>query len=262
MIVCATIQEQAAFADEDSLHSKINTAFSTTMQDIAPNVRPDAVGLHLSTFFYKPDLLARAKIDFVRHVHQELGGTAQMPIDQKMLSKVFDDFLMRKLVHEVGNDPHSLSRWFQSPEHVPQIPSIDQAEQVYHADLEWLTRRYRASAYAANDSFNHTLRLNQPVGFRGTNRIICIIEELPADNNGRNTRVLYGQVPAEFIAAWEKSIGSWKAPVTELRKVPGPPLEGSGKDFRQNPGINRSPKQPGNLMGSGKPLKVKPGFVG
>lgn len=44
--------------------------------------------------------------------------------------------------------------------------------------------------------------------------------------------------------------------------LPGPHVIGSGKDFRQNPGVNRSGKQPGKLMGSGKPMKVKPGFVG
>jgi hypothetical protein len=50
--------------------------------------------------------------------------------------------------------------------------------------------------------------------------------------------------------------------VGETRILPGPKLVGSGKDFRQNPGTNRSPRQPGKLMGSGKPMKVKPGFVG
>lgn len=51
-------------------------------------------------------------------------------------------------------------------------------------------------------------------------------------------------------------------PITETKKLPGPKLVGSGKDFRQNPGVNRSPKQPGKLAGSGQPMKVKPGFVG
>lgn len=50
--------------------------------------------------------------------------------------------------------------------------------------------------------------------------------------------------------------------VAETRKVPGPRLVGSGKDFRQKAGTNRSGKQPGNLAGSGKPMKAKPGFVG
>jgi hypothetical protein len=60
--------------------------------------------------------------------------------------------------------------------------------------------------------------------------------------------------------------GSFEMRITdiigELRKVPGPQLVGSGKDFRQKAGTNRSPKQPGNLAGSGKAMKVKPGFVG
>lgn len=51
--------------------------------------------------------------------------------------------------------------------------------------------------------------------------------------------------------------------VAETRKLPGPQVAGSGKDFRQNPGINHSSgKMPGKVAGSGKPMKVKPGFVG
>lgn len=51
-------------------------------------------------------------------------------------------------------------------------------------------------------------------------------------------------------------------PMTETRKLPGPQVAGTGKDFRQKPGVNRSGRQPGHLAGSGKPMKVKPGFVG
>lgn len=50
--------------------------------------------------------------------------------------------------------------------------------------------------------------------------------------------------------------------VSETRKYPGGQTPGSGKDFRQQAGTNKSGKQPGNLAGSGKHLKVKPGFVG
>lgn len=50
--------------------------------------------------------------------------------------------------------------------------------------------------------------------------------------------------------------------VAETRKIPGPQLVGSGKDFRQKAGTNRSGKQPGRLAGSGKAMKVRPGFVG
>lgn len=53
------------------------------------------------------------------------------------------------------------------------------------------------------------------------------------------------------------------AEIIEARKLPGPQVAGSGKDFRQNPGHNTSSgKMPGRVAGSGKPMKVKPGFVG
>ena len=49
----------------------------------------------------------------------------------------------------------------------------------------------------------------------------------------------------------------------EAKHLPGPQVAGSGKDFRQNPGVNHSSgKIPGKVAGSGKPMKVKPGFVG
>jgi hypothetical protein len=50
--------------------------------------------------------------------------------------------------------------------------------------------------------------------------------------------------------------------IGEVKKLPGPKVAGSGKDFRQDPGTNNSPPQPGKFAGSGKPMKVKPGFVG
>jgi hypothetical protein len=50
--------------------------------------------------------------------------------------------------------------------------------------------------------------------------------------------------------------------INEMGKYPVPGVVGSGKDFRQQAGTNKSPKQPGNLMGGNSVNKVKPGFVG
>lgn len=266
LFVCAQINEQSAFADEDSLNSKISGAYADTAKQLFPGIVTDAVGLHLGWFIYEPAKHEQAKALFATLLHQKLQPSPGNPIDTARLAQIFDDYLMRLFVHEYS-DKHSLLGWASTNnvEQIPEFPSIQQAEHQFLMDRDWLTKRYRASAYQANDTFNHTLRVPTPVGFRGHNRIVCILEEAIDEQRNRSLILHYGQVPPAFIQAWEKSMGPWTDPparVTEVRKLPGPRVAGSGKDFRQNPGVNRSPKQPGRLAGSGKAMKVKPGFVG
>jgi hypothetical protein len=214
MIVCALIQEQSAFADEDSINTKISFAFNDTMAAIQPGVRPDAIAIHLYSFIHKPDMLTRAIELFKQNLHKVLAGGAKMPIDPRMSQKLFNDYFMRKAAHEIHNDKYYLTRFFQSGEELPHIPTVDEAENAFHEDLEWVTRRYRATAFSSNETFNHTLRITQSVGFRGANRITCIIAEQMDQNRNRSLRLLYGQPPAELIQAWQQSVGEWKAPVS------------------------------------------------
>lgn len=266
MYIVALIQEQNAFADEDSVNSKIERAYGRTMEEAVPGVSYDAVQVHLSNMQYRPEQKAMALRLFPQYMHEELDGGQQMPIDANTMQRIFHDFMMRKLAHIVQGDKWGLARWFNEGE-VPAIPSVADAERAYHQDLDWITRRYRATASSDKETFNHTLRMPLDVGFRGSNRIVCIIEEiLDKATFNRELRVLYGTPPQQMIEAWQKSVGKWPLEmanqVTETRRLPGPRVAGSGKDFRQDAGTNRSKKQPGRLMGSGKLMKVRPGFVG
>jgi hypothetical protein len=73
-------------------------------------------------------------------------------------------------------------------------------------------------------------------------------------------RVLHGQESVKHSIPFPQNVFY---PMTETKHLPGPRVAGSGKDFRQNPGVNHSSgKMPGKVAGSGKAMKVKPGFVG
>jgi hypothetical protein len=50
--------------------------------------------------------------------------------------------------------------------------------------------------------------------------------------------------------------------IDQINERKSPRLVGTGRDFRAKPGKNKSPKQPGSLAGSGKPMRAKAGFVG
>jgi len=96
-----------------------------------------------------------------------------------------------------------------------RLPSPQQAEQdfIRSADhLNKMVKNYVRRKQLGDDGFwrdNRTLRILDKVGFRGRNKIICIME-WPDENGWHNKdrkgytliRVHYGKVPAEFLPVW------------------------------------------------------------
>lgn len=265
LYISAQINEQSAFADEDSLAGGLTMAYVDTMKQFFPNIVSDAAGLHLASFTADPKMHEQAKLTFAQNLHKHLVGAPQNPIEYPRLGQIFDDYLMRLFAH-LGEQ--SQRHWFRQDLPMPNVPSVEQAEHQFLMDRDWLSKRYRATTFKKNETFNHTLRIATPVGFRGRNRILCIIEDIrndaaagKPDQSYHNLHLRYGSVPQEFIEHWQERIGEWQGIVTETKKLRGPKIPQTKN--RQNAGVNHSSgKMPGRVAGSGKAMKVKPGFVG
>ena len=77
---------------------------------------------------------------------------------------------------------------------------------------EVLTRSLKKMANSLNiksaeSVFSHKSRIMQPIKFSGANRILAIVYE-PYSSKERE-KVLYGEVPDQFIKDWSRIIGEW-----------------------------------------------------
>ena len=91
-------------------------------------------------------------------------------------------------------------------------PVSSQAEMNFLKAKEVLTRSLKKMANPLNlkstDSvYRHTSRIMQPIKFSGANRILAIVYE-PYSSKERE-KVLYGEVPDQFIKDWSRIIGEW-----------------------------------------------------
>ncbi|MCK9435300.1 MAG: hypothetical protein M0R32_10965 [Candidatus Cloacimonetes bacterium] len=103
----------------------------------------------------------------------------------------------------------------QGEEKVRQIldkisPFLDKAsaENAYSEFIDKITRTMKCLARekASSWNFNTTGRSTNPIGFKGSNKIVSIIS-LEADNDGRDTpKLLFGEFPQDFINQWTERI--------------------------------------------------------
>jgi hypothetical protein len=110
------------------------------------------------------------------------------------------------------------TEWDKVPQAEQVIPSIATAESAYRDVVDQLTRVLRRYARVDNTSPDHyhneTARISTPIGFKGANRILAVVEiqDGEAFRKGDYTQcpmvVHYGKIPDSFFAQWKKQMGS------------------------------------------------------
>jgi hypothetical protein len=92
----------------------------------------------------------------------------------------------------------------------PKPPSPQEGERIFRDAIEKLTRLMKHKARHSNTgSFSKTARSLKPIGFSGSNRIICVVEVVKSKTNeyGEDVKVVYGELPEDFKKQWTERVG-------------------------------------------------------
>ena len=223
LFVIANIAEQSAFADEDSINSWIDYAFADAARLF--NMNGQAVK-HMASIYFNDWEGAKSKIlhQFMDSLHGYLKASPDHPMDPRFLKEVFEAYLMRGLAHAKKDED---LRYFDTTG-IPDIPSVREAEKRWLEVREALTRHYTKSAYKTEGSTFHTLRMTEPVNFKGANKIIGIIGEPPRtakpgqpDVDWYSTPLIlyYGKATDDFLEQYRQRVGAFPGLVDPKGKM-------------------------------------------
>jgi len=228
-IVIAQIIPQSAKADEDDVRIPVERAFRTVLlphwghRDISGVIWPLLGAIEADPSFYK-----QIVEDFSKTLHDDLKSSDKMPLDKTLMKLVFDATLERMLGHinaSEGREKWSyiesyerqlenIMPWEKAKEKAKEkaekndIPKFDKVagERNFLSALDKLSSRYRKSALPPQDEeawrLRTNLRVTQPIGFTGRNKIIAIVV-----GNDKNFEVVYGNLPSKFIDDWSTNWG-------------------------------------------------------
>jgi hypothetical protein len=213
LIIIAKIQSQSAKADEDSVSGYLNSSYNNALGgNYSDNYRI------VSEIYYDyPEQYEKVKNKFIDILHNNLTKNTKKPAPKKLLSDTFDIITLRISAYGNKEDKWLFSRINNKPS---SVLSTSEAEQSLLDAKDKLTRYYRETA-VDDDSFMHTLRITDPVGFSGANRITHIIE-LPYrpktdDPEEKKATLHYGSIntiPEKFFKDYQNSFG----PFPEFKK--------------------------------------------
>jgi len=215
MVVIAQIVPQTAVADEDDVRPVVERAFREAYRDSqgARDIDLAAPAIHAqiqaSNSFYLETLGK-----FAKYIHEELKTSDKMPLNMGFFRDVFEATLNRILgyVNWEREKWHYIEAYQRELENKhdldvakkealkmkDNLPTFDKAagERDFLQALDKVSRRYRKSALPPGDSlrFRTNLRVTEPVGFKGRNKILAFVIGF-----GEKIEVVYGEVPQKFI---------------------------------------------------------------
>jgi hypothetical protein len=220
LIIIAQIQEQQAFADEDSVTYKIDAAFANAMGSGIYSERPDILA---QTYYDNPTHMDQARIKFQNILHNNLTSNEKKPIPEKIIKDLFDSYILRIIAH--GEKESGGKEWYSPLYRVKNkpesIPTVDMAEHDLLQKKDVITKYYTETAYEKDGySFSHTLRITEPVTYSGANKILFVIER---DKKLQNLplKLHYGNppLPNKFIEQWHSRIGDFPGLMTPDGKM-------------------------------------------
>lgn len=223
LLVIAQIAQQSAYADEDNLNYAMRYALEQTNRDLHRGIRSDFLLPLANDLWENPQgpQAQAAQQTFAEYLHKQMAQDPQKhPIDREFTDQLLAALLLREVAWEMQSGESRVKTWMKT---IPQpLPSVQEIDHELQKLRERLTRTYRKTALD-KDSFNQTLRLNQPVTFRGANKILAILQEQPWEwlevPGQRDKKLLvkplilrWGQpkdIPQEFFIQYEQRVGKF-----------------------------------------------------
>lgn len=221
LIVIANIQQQQSFMDEDNIIFEIKRIMAETILNIL-SVSPEAHE-HIAHIFYdNKELKTKMQNYFIEKFHSYIVNNKNMPIPRKILKEHFNNYFIRIFSHLV-NKQNYMNDIFRYVDNKPEdIPNVQEAEKMYQDTLDKLTKYYRKNAIELEGSFNHTLRITEPVTFSGANKITHLIEIETTDNYEEKWILHYGNknnIPQKFIEEYQQKKGEIPEIVDKYEKT-------------------------------------------
>lgn len=183
ILVIAMLARQSAFADEDSINGSFNWGYAKALRNLglSAELSPATILSYIAKDIDgKANIAEKLPEQFALETHELLKSSDRQPIDAPLLKKAFWSYFKRLLAH--AKKEGSFDSLF-TPEPgfknmVDNIPDVDAAESYWLSVRDVLTRRYTKTA-RGEDDLNLTLRMTEPVGYRGANKIIGMIGDNP-----------------------------------------------------------------------------------
>ena len=208
LIVVCEIQPKTGFMDEDDLNSidKFNSHEYVNL-DLFFSIKTGKDKEYVNRYFKK--LLD--SFNWNKDLYSGMDNQALNASLQPALWNFFEKSIERQISYlddytfETKMRDHNLKDI--------KKPISREAEIEFLKAKEVLTRSLKKMANPLNlkstDSvYRHTSRIMQPIKFSGANKILAIVYRPYSSAEGKE-KVLYGEVPDQFIKDWSSSIGEW-----------------------------------------------------
>jgi hypothetical protein len=178
VLVIAMLARQSAFADDS-----FNWGYAKALRNLglSAELSPAMILSYIARDIDdKANTAEKLPEQFALEVHELLKSSDKQPIDAPLLKKAFWGYFKRLLAHakkEGSFDTlYDLEPGFKNM--VDNIPDVDAAESYWLSVRDVLTRRYTKTA-RGDDDINMTLRMTDPVGYSGGNKIVGLIGDNP-----------------------------------------------------------------------------------
>jgi len=256
LIVIMELQPRSLVGDEDSLGNSITALARHISDHVYSHIWPYFAEVYRDRMRdeenYYGKLADKAKVqwadDAAKQLLHKFGDKTSPELATTVRKMLFDEgyriMLERMVSYSTDWDKsHYRNEWehlFGTYDDAPPVPDANQAETKFLDFKDRLSRTMKASArplMMKEWSFNTTGRSLEPIGFSGSNHIVCIAEEVDERDPEYRSRIVvhYGQPPEQFIKDWKEAMGPLDKPdsIVYKNKVE----EGSHWDALQRTGF-------------------------
>lgn len=210
LIVAALINEQSAYADEDNINSPLKSALGALVgtlgyEGIFSNT------IYLLPYFWGSMAKPAMKLELVDKFRHLLSKQLKekFVLSREQALPIIEAFILRALSEL--DDYYQQYRLRDADIKDLAIPTKAEAEHRCWKIRQQLTKTFKKTAYRSDDLTWHTLRIEQPIGYRGRNHIVCVasIQYVKDQISAKSITVHYGEIPERMRSAYETSIGVW-----------------------------------------------------
>lgn len=213
IIVIAKLQPRTAIPDEDTFSFKVNNAvgkaisegkFSPSHETVNLNAYINAISDKSYLNYYLKEFTNSLK----RSIEYDSDEIWPNVIDEGKLKNLFLAALKRKIAYI---DSSKFSYFDEYEDHLNSIKKSE-AESEFRNALDSVLRMFKKETYKDTGDINKTFRIEEPVNYKGKNKIIAIVELQKHDDIDKKDvlKVRYGEVPDQFLNDYKTHIGEYK----------------------------------------------------